>query len=66
MEAFIIPIVLLIVLAVAALRFGHDSRPGMASHETHMVDHDTLSVYPDAPAHAWPEQPRMLMDAPVG
>jgi hypothetical protein len=57
MEALII-LFLLILLATIALRFGHDSRPHVHSHEENLanagflIDDATITVMADAPSSA--------------
>jgi hypothetical protein len=65
MEALIVPIAL-VILPLLALRFGHDSRPGIDTHESHVVDTETRSVLPDIATPSRSEYQRTLVDAPLG
>jgi hypothetical protein len=59
MEA-LVPLLVLVLFSLLAFRFGHDSRPNARSQERKfadagfLIDNETTTVMPDAPASATP------------
>ncbi|HYI25578.1 MAG TPA: hypothetical protein VD767_09230 [Thermomicrobiales bacterium] len=65
MEALIVPIAL-IILAIAAVRFGHDSRPGLHSFRDLRRDagfREETEIEPATPTPVRPSRPQRLADA---